>query len=82
MENIKVEIESPKITEVKVSQEVLDTIAKNLKATQKPRPKNTKVKKATPKPTFTKKGGKRSKDLKAATTCLADVFKALETKLM
>ena len=78
METVKIETESPKLTEAKVSQEVLDTIAKNLKATPKPRPKNTKVKKTTPKPTYTKKGGKRSKDLKVATTSLADVFKALK----
>ena len=80
MKKIKVETESPKLTEAKVSQEVQDTIAKNLKATAdaKKRTENAKKKKKTSNPSFNKKKGKRSKDLKAATTSLADVFKALK----
>ena len=81
METIKIETESPKLTEAKVSQEVQDTIAKNLKASadaKKKRENQKATQKTTSKPTFTKKGGKRSKELKAATTSLADVFKALK----
>jgi hypothetical protein len=78
MEKIKVETESPKLTEAKVSQEVQDTIAKNLKATADAKKKKTTSKKKSSKPSFNKKKGKRSKELKAATTSLADVFKALK----
>ena len=85
METVKIETESPKVTTANVSQEVQDTIAKNLKAivdAKKKQAENKKkqaeVKKKSSKPTYTKKGGKRSKDLKVATTSLADVFKALK----